>query len=111
MNPSADCRRLAEVLREQANEIHDAEQKAKYEKLIRGFLLLARQFEQDTDRARATVRRRERLVNFIVLNSGSGSRERSAFPQCHHLGSETVSESRSGLSMKEAIAQKWRNRN
>ena len=70
MNPSADCRRLAEVLREQANEIHDAEQKAKYENLIRGFLRLARQYEQDNDRAKATVRRRERLVNFIVVDEG-----------------------------------------
>ena len=62
------------MLREQANEIHDAEQKAKYEKLIRGFLRLARQFEQDNDRAKATVRRRERLVNFIVVDEGSRPR-------------------------------------
>jgi hypothetical protein len=62
------------VLRQKANEIHDAEQKAKYEYLIRGFLRLARQYEQDNDRAKATVRRRERLVNFIVVDEGSRPR-------------------------------------
>jgi hypothetical protein len=47
MKPSAECKRLAEIPREKANEIDDAELKAKYEDLARGFLRLASQIEQD----------------------------------------------------------------
>jgi hypothetical protein len=49
MKPSIECRKLAEVLREKAKAVQDAELKAEYEYLVRGFLRLAREFEQDTD--------------------------------------------------------------
>jgi hypothetical protein len=47
VNPSTECRKLAELLREQAKALQDAEIRAEYEYLIRGFLRLAREFEQD----------------------------------------------------------------
>ena len=51
MKPSAECERLAEMLREKTSEIDDAELKAQYEYLVRSLLRLARQFEQDNDKA------------------------------------------------------------
>ena len=50
MKPSAECERLAEMLREKASEIDDAELKAQYEYLVRSFLRLAKQIEQDAKR-------------------------------------------------------------
>jgi hypothetical protein len=47
MNPNAECRKLAELLREKAKTVHDGELRAEYEYLVRGFLRLATQFEQD----------------------------------------------------------------
>ena len=49
MNPSTECRKLAWLLREQAMALQDAEIRAEYAYLIRGFLRLARQFEQDRE--------------------------------------------------------------
>ena len=49
MKPSIECRKLAEVLREKAKTVDDAELRAEYQYLVRGFLRLARQFEQDMD--------------------------------------------------------------
>jgi len=49
MNPSTECRKLAWLLREQAMALQDAEIRAEYADLIRGFLRLARQFEQDRE--------------------------------------------------------------
>ena len=49
MNPSTECRKLAELLREKAYALQDAEIRAEYGHLIRGFLELARQFEQDRE--------------------------------------------------------------
>ena len=49
MNPSIECRKLAEALRDYAKTVHDAGLKAEYAYLIRGFLRLARQFEQDRE--------------------------------------------------------------
>jgi len=49
MKPSIECRKLAELLREKAKTVDDAELRAEYQYLIRGFLRLARQFEQDMD--------------------------------------------------------------
>jgi hypothetical protein len=37
------------VLREKAKTVHDADLRAEYQYLVRGFLRLARQFEQDMD--------------------------------------------------------------
>jgi hypothetical protein len=48
-NPSTECRRLAELLREQAKALQDPAIRAEYAYLIRGFLRLARQFEQDRE--------------------------------------------------------------
>jgi len=50
MNPSVECRKLAEVLREKATTISDASLRAEYAYLVRGFLRLARQFEQDMEK-------------------------------------------------------------
>jgi hypothetical protein len=47
MNPSTECRKLA--WREKAMAFQDAELRAEYAYLIRGFLRLARQFEQDRE--------------------------------------------------------------
>ena len=47
MKPNIECRRLAELLREKAKTVHDAELRAEHEHLVRGFLRLATQFEQD----------------------------------------------------------------
>jgi phage terminase Nu1 subunit (DNA packaging protein) len=55
MKPSVECRRMAEWLREKANEIDDADLKAEYAYLVRGYLRLARQFEQDMDREQTTT--------------------------------------------------------
>src|SRR5262249_20082624 len=49
MKPGTACRKIAEVLREQANALHDVELKAEYQYLVRGFLRLAKQFEEDMD--------------------------------------------------------------
>jgi hypothetical protein len=49
VNPSTECRKLAQLLREQAKALQDAEIRAEYAYLIRGFLRLARQFEQDRE--------------------------------------------------------------
>jgi hypothetical protein len=49
MDPSTECRKLAFLLREKAMAMEDAELKAEYAYLIRGFLRLARQFEQDRE--------------------------------------------------------------
>ena len=57
MNQSAECERLAEMLREKANEIHDAELKAQYEYLVRSLLRVAREFEQDKYRIAPSPRK------------------------------------------------------
>jgi hypothetical protein len=49
MDPSTECRKLAFLLREKAMAMEDAELKAEYAYLVRGFLRLARQFEQDRE--------------------------------------------------------------
>ena len=50
MKPNVECKKLAAVLREKANALrHDPELRAEYEYLVRGFLRLATQFEQDMD--------------------------------------------------------------
>ena len=49
MDPSTECRKLALLLRENAMAMEDAELKAEYAYLVRGFLRLARQFEQDRE--------------------------------------------------------------
>jgi hypothetical protein len=49
MKPSVECRKLAEVLREKAKTVEDAELRAEYQYLVRGFLRLATQFEQDME--------------------------------------------------------------
>ena len=49
MNPSTECRKLAWLLREKAMALQDAEIRAEYAHLMRGFLQLARQFEQDRE--------------------------------------------------------------
>ena len=41
---------MAEVLREKATTISDASLRAEYAYLVRGFLRLARQFEQDMEK-------------------------------------------------------------
>jgi hypothetical protein len=62
MHSIAECRKLAEALRERANAIVDAGLKAEYGYLVRGFLRLARQYEQDIDYAKATLRRKDRTA-------------------------------------------------
>ena len=62
MKPSAECERLAEMLREKANEIEDAEMKAQYEYLVRSLLRLARQFEQDKNRSVSSCRLKDRTA-------------------------------------------------
>ena len=57
MNQSVECERLAEMLREKATEIHDAEVKAQYEYLVRSLLRLAREFEQDRHRIAPSPRK------------------------------------------------------
>jgi len=47
MKPNIECRRLAELLREKAMTMSDPELKAEYAYLVRGFLRLATQLEQD----------------------------------------------------------------
>ena len=49
MNPSTECRKMAELLRETAKEmqLQGAEIRAEYAYLLRGLLRLARQLEQD----------------------------------------------------------------
>jgi hypothetical protein len=49
MNPSTECRKLAWLLCEKAMALQDAEIRAEYAYLVRGFLRLARQFEQDRE--------------------------------------------------------------
>jgi hypothetical protein len=49
MDPSTECRKLALLLREKAMAMEDAALKAEYAYLVRGFLQLARQFEQDRE--------------------------------------------------------------
>jgi hypothetical protein len=55
MNPSTECRKLAWLLREKAMALQDAEIRAEYAYLIRGFLRLARQFEQDRGKPLAST--------------------------------------------------------
>ena len=50
------------MLREQTNEIHDAELKAQYEYLVRSLLRLARQFEQDKNRIAPSPRKKDRTA-------------------------------------------------
>ena len=57
MKPSIECRKLAEVLREKAKTVDDAELRAEYQYLVRGFLRLASQFEQDMDVKKASNQR------------------------------------------------------
>jgi hypothetical protein len=49
VNPSTECRKMAELLRETAKAMHlqDTEIRAEYAYLIRSLLRLARQIEQD----------------------------------------------------------------
>jgi hypothetical protein len=47
MKPNIECRRLAELLREKAMTMSDPELRAEYAYLVRSFLRLATQFEQD----------------------------------------------------------------
>ena len=50
MEPSVECRKLAAFLREKAKTLqHDPKLKAEYDYLVRGFLRLATQMEQDVD--------------------------------------------------------------
>ena len=49
VNPSTECKKLAEALREIANGLPVGGLKAEYEYLARGFLRLAAQFEQDRE--------------------------------------------------------------
>ena len=56
MKPSAECRKLAAVLRETADKLQDAKLKAEYQYLVRGFLRLAMQFERDADQARVPLK-------------------------------------------------------
>jgi hypothetical protein len=48
MDPGTECRKMAAALREIADKLPHGDLKAEYEYLIRGFLRLARQIEQDT---------------------------------------------------------------
>jgi hypothetical protein len=50
MKPNIECRRLAELLREKAMTMSDPELRAEYAYLVRGFLRLATQLEQDMER-------------------------------------------------------------
>ena len=50
MKPNIECRRSAELLREKAMTMSDPELKAEYAYLVRGFLRLATQLEQDMER-------------------------------------------------------------
>ena len=63
MHAIAECRKLAEALRERANATDDAGLKAEYGYLVRGFLRLARQYEQDIDHAKATSRRKDATLH------------------------------------------------
>jgi hypothetical protein len=47
MRPNIECRKLAELLREKAMTMSDPQLRAEYAYLVRGFLRLATQFEQD----------------------------------------------------------------
>jgi hypothetical protein len=49
MDPSTEGRKLALLLREKAMAMEDAALKAEYAYLVRGFLRLARQFDQDRE--------------------------------------------------------------
>ena len=51
MNPSTECRKMAELLRETAKAMHlqDTKIRAEYAYLMRGLLRLARQIEQDRE--------------------------------------------------------------
>jgi hypothetical protein len=57
MKPSVECRKLAALLREKAKTAHDAELRAEYEYLVRGFSRLAKQFEQGMDANKVTDQR------------------------------------------------------
>jgi len=57
MKPSVECRKLGAVLRETANKLPDARLKAEYEYLVRGYLRLAQQFEQDMDAEKLPYRK------------------------------------------------------
>jgi len=50
MKPNIECRRLTELLREKAMTMSDPELRAEYAYLVRGFLRLATQLEQDMER-------------------------------------------------------------
>ena len=58
MKPNIECRKLAGVLRAKAKTMDDAELKAEYEYLVRGFLRLAIRFEQDMDTKKTPNRHR-----------------------------------------------------
>jgi len=47
---STECRKLAELLGEQAKALQDSEIRAGYEYLIRAFLRLANQIEKDREK-------------------------------------------------------------
>jgi hypothetical protein len=57
MKPSVECRKLAEEIREKAKTVDDAELRVEYQYLVRGFLRLASQFEQDMDAKKASSER------------------------------------------------------
>ena len=58
MNPSVECRKMAAFLREKAKMLqHDPKLKAEYDYLVRGFLRLAAQMEQDTQAKKAPDQR------------------------------------------------------
>jgi len=54
MKPNVECRKLAAFLREKAEMLqHDRGLKAEYDYLVRGFLRLATQMEQDMEAKKA----------------------------------------------------------
>jgi hypothetical protein len=57
MKPNIECRRLAELLREKAMTMSDPQLRAEYAYLVRGFLRLASQFEQDMEERKVRPRR------------------------------------------------------
>jgi hypothetical protein len=61
MNPSTECRKLAWLLREKAMAVEDAEIRAEFAYLIRGFLRLAMQFKQDRE-TKPLARIRQRSI-------------------------------------------------
>jgi hypothetical protein len=68
MKPNIECRRLAELLREKAMTMSDPELKAEYAYLVRGFLGLATQLEQDM--AERKVPRKPSVIKTQMSASG-----------------------------------------